>query len=125
MITLAGISVSKNMHLLGVTQANQVAYQHTRTVEGVSKLLVKPTPGGRVMSISSSQIGNAVQGIWCQSVIDEIKAVEKLASPVLLDYYGDLYTVYIVDTTDFTQMFQFEPISPTKSYTGKVTIIEV
>lgn len=127
MITVGGVVVSDNMYLSGVTEAKQIAYEQNRTVEGVSKLRTVLTLGGRTLTLGTSREGGSgsIQGIWCQSVIDELKALEQLNSTLVLDHHGTTYNVKIVDTSGFTQMFKYEPVSPGKAYTGKLTMIEV
>ena len=125
MITLGGIVISDNMYLGGVTQARQVVPQQLRTSEGISLLTVHATPGGRTLTLGTTNLNGATQGIWCQSNIDEIKDLEATNVPVVLNHNGDIYNVRIVDTSDFTQFFQNEPVSPNKKYTGKITMIEV
>lgn len=125
MITLGSITISDNMYLGGVTQAKQVIPQQLRTSEGLSLLTVHVTPGGRTLTLGTTNLNGATQGIWCQSTIDEIKDLEATAATVVLDHNGDIYNVKIVDTSDFSQFFQNEPVSPDKKYTGKITMIEV
>ena len=125
MITLGGVEISDNMYLGGVTEARQVAYQQEITVEGISKLRVMPTPGGRTITLETQQINGSIQGIWCQSVIDALKELEAANQTYILDHHGDEYYVKIVDTTGFRPMFSFEPVTPNKKYTGKLITIEV
>jgi len=125
MITLGGVTISDNMYLGGITEAKQVAHQQERTVEGVSKLRVVPTPGGRIITLESQNLNGSIQGIWCQSVIDEVKILEAANVAYTLDHHGTTYTVKIVDTTGFRPLFSFEPVTPNKKYTGKLITIEV
>lgn len=125
MITLGGITISDNMYLGGITQSQQIAYQQVRTVEGLSKLTTVSLTGGRNLTLGTVSMNSAIQGIWCQSVIDQLKDLEKTNIDCVLDFHGDTYNVRIIDTTDFTQMFQFEEVSPDKKYTGSIKMIEV
>ncbi len=125
MITLGGIVISDNMYLGGVTQAQQIAYQQVRTVEGLSKLTAVGLTGGRNLTLGTVSMNSSIQGVWCQSVIDQIKVLEKTNADCVLNYQGTIYNVRIIDTTDFTQMFQFEETSPDKKYTGSIKMIEV
>jgi len=113
------------MYLSGVTQARQISYQQNRTVEGASVLSTVPTPGGRVLALETTQLNGAIQGIWCQAVIDDIKLLEAVNNVVDLVDNGVTYSVKIVDTTQLSQLLQFEPVSPTKKYIGRIEMIEV
>ncbi len=124
MITLGGIEISDNMYLGGVTQAKQVSFKQSRTIEGVSILRTVATPGGRVLTLGTTFLNNATQGIWCKSTIDEIKLLELQLLTIVLDHHDTIYNVKIIDTTDFAQMFQWEPVSESKKYTGRLTMIE-
>ncbi len=124
-VTLGGIVISDNMYLGGVVESKQVVHQQVRTVEGNSLLRVTTTPGGRTLTLGTTNLDGATQGIWCQSKIEEIKVFEAAGTSIILNHHGDTYTVRIIDTSDFAQMFQFEPASPDKKFTGKITMIEV
>src|SRR6056297_2596890 len=110
MITLGGVQISDNMYLRGVTEHPQVAFQQERTVEGISKQIVVPTPGGRTLSLETQQLSGSIQGIWCQSVIDAVKELELTGGVYELDHHGAVYQVRIIDTSQFTPLFQFEPV---------------
>lgn len=126
MITLGGVTISDNMYLGGIVEAKQIAHKQERTVTaGLSVLKTAPTPGGRTITLESTNLGGSIQGIWCQRVIEQVKAVEASNLPVVLDHHGTTYNVQIVDTTQFQQMFSFEASGPDKKYTGKITTIEV
>lgn len=126
MITLGGIEINKDMYLHGVIESRQIAFTQGRTVvDGLPFLLTKPTPGGRVLTLQTSKVGGATQGIWCQSVIEAVKELESPNNPVQLNYHDDIYTVQVVDTSNFEQLFSFEVLGPTKRYTGKIITIEV
>ena len=125
MIDIGGVAISDDMYLGGVTEASNSFYQQEFTVEGVSKLGVYPRTGGRQITLESQKNNGAIQGIWCQSTIDALKELEIAGDTVTLNHNGNLYSVKVVDTTGFSPLFQFEPVSPGKKYTGKLITIEV
>lgn len=125
MITLGPVVISDNMYLEGVEKANSVSVEQVRTVDGESYLTVVPSPGGRTLTLGTSQLNGATQGIWCQTVIDEIKALEATGNAQTLSYQGEVYVVVISSTSSITQMFQREPLGPNKKYTGVINLIEV
>ena len=124
-ITIGGIPISDNMVLSGVTNSSQVVSQQRRTLEGYSSVLVSRKFGGRTLTLGSDTSDGSIMGIWCKSDIDAIKAIELLCAPIDINYRGELYRGYVVDTSDFTPLFKWEQESPNKKYTGKITIIEV
>lgn len=93
-------------------------------MEGVSKVTITLKVGGRPLTLGSDSSGGSTMGIWCKETIDEIKLLELTLTPQTLDYQGTAYLVYIVDTTDFTPLFKWEPEGPTKKYTGTIKLIE-
>lgn len=122
-ITLGGITISDNMYLDGIENASLASLQSERTVDGLSLTAAKATPGGRLLTLGSV-VDSSIMGIWCQSVIDEIKAIEAVPQVIELNYHGDTYNV-IIESVDFTQLFKFEPVTENKKYTGQVTLKEV
>lgn len=124
-ITLGSVTISDNMYLGGVTEAAQTAAQQVRTVEGNSILTTVSTPGGRTITLETQQVNGGIQGIWCQSVIDAVKALESNNTAVVLAHHGTTYNVKITDTTDLSPLFSWEPVGVNKKYTGKITTIEV
>lgn len=125
MITLGPVDISKNMYLNGLVQSEPYVFRQERTIDGYPVVKAYPTPFGRQFTLGTTQLGNAIQGIWCQHVIDEIKALQELGTSQPLDYHGDLYTVVIASTSDLSQLFQWEVVSPDKKYVGLIKLIEV
>lgn len=125
MITLGGVTISDNMYLGGLIKANPIEYQQDRTVGGLSVMTVFDNPGGRNLTLGTSNLQGSIQGIWCQHVLDQVKVVQKQGNPVVLNYHGDAYNVIITDTSGIEQLFQFEPVSPDKKYVGEINLIEV
>lgn len=124
MIIFDTITLSDDMLLKGVVEASQVAYEQERTVEGVSRVTISPKVGGRPLTLGSDTSGGSTMGIWCLETVEAIKALELSGTPKTLNYHGTIYSVYIVDTSDFTQLFKWEPLSPTKKYIGTIKLIE-
>jgi len=124
MITLGTVTLSDNMTLTGVVQSSSVVYEQKISLEGYSNTAVYPKIGGRPLTMGSSTDGGSTMGVWCSSAIDEVKALEASRSPQALNYHGDPYTVLIVDTSDFTPLFKWEPEGPNKKYTGNIKMIE-
>lgn len=123
--TLNSLTINDDMYLEGVEAAPNIMYEQKRSIDGISSLATKVIVGGRTLSLGSTNERGALQGIWYQKDIDTIKTLERANAPVTLDYHGTVFTVKIVDTTDFKQLHQFEPVHPCKMYTGKITMIEV
>jgi hypothetical protein len=113
------------MYLGGIAEAKQVVHEQKRSIEGVSFLTTRVLAGGRNLTLGTTNLNGAVQGIWFQQDVDQIKALETANASVTLNYHGDVYTVKIVDTSDFKQMFQSEVVQPCKAYLGTVKMIEV
>lgn len=124
MITLGGVSISDDMYLSGLESSRLVSVDQQRSIDGFSIIRIKPSVGGRSLTLGSQNRGNSLQGLWDKSTIDSIKSLELQAQPVILSYRGTDYTVYIVGT-EFTPMLQFELESPTKKFTGSVSLLEV
>ena len=124
MITLGGIEISDNMYLGGVIESKQIEHEQVRTVEGISRLRTVPTPGGRELTLGTTN-DKGVMGIWCQSVIEEVKALEATNQVLTLDHHGTIYLIKITDTSDFQPLFQWEPSSPKKHWVGNIKMIEV
>lgn len=124
MITLGGVVISGNMYLSGVVESRGVVHQQKRTVEGYSSTAVYPLHGGRTFTLGSDLSGGTTMGIWCKSVIDGLKLLELSGTLQILDYRGTLYSVYIVDTSNFKPLYKWQEESATKSYTGQITLIE-
>lgn len=124
MITLGGVSISTNMYLSGLESASLVSVEQLRTIEGVSVVRAKPTPGGRTLTLGTQNKSGATQGIWCWEIIEQIKTLELSASAIELNYRGDVYSVIIAGTS-FAAFHQWEPEGPYKKFTGSITLIEV
>jgi len=123
MITLGGVSLNKNLYLSGLESAPGVVYKQSRTLSGNSILTISPNVGGRTLTLTT-QNDKAIQGIWCKSSIDSVKALESLGLPVELDYRGATYQVVIVGS-EFKPMFIWQTEGPTKAFLGSLTLIEV
>lgn len=122
-ITLGSIAINENMYLDGINNAQVVATNQYRTIDGLSVPLIKETPGGRALTLGSV-VDSSTMGIWCQNVVDEIKAIEALGQVLILDYHGDIYNV-IITSVEFDQLLKWEEVSPTKKYTGVINMLEV
>lgn len=123
MITLGGILISEDMYLSGLESSVLVVIDQQRTIDGVSVVKARPSIGGRSFSLGSQNSGGSVQGFWDMSVIEQIKSLELQSQSVILNYRGTQYTVFIVGT-DFKPFLQFEIESPTKKFTGSVSLLE-
>lgn len=123
-ITLGGVDISNNMYLSGLESAPLVSVEQVRTIDGVSYVRSTPTPGGRTFTLGTQSKTGTVIGLWCSTVIDQVKVLESLADPVTLDYRGDIYEVIIVETS-FDPFHAFEVEGPNKKFTGTITLIEV
>ena len=124
MTTLGGVAISANMYLDGLESQPRVSVEQVRTIDGTSVVRTTPLNLGRSLTLGTQNGSGATQGIWCLSHIQEIKALEQLAAPVVLDYNGDIYGVVIAGTS-FTPFHTWEPEGPNKKFTGTVTLIEV
>lgn len=124
-ITLGALTINDDMYLDGVVQAKNISYEQKRSIEGVSAVSTKVIVGGKLLTLGTTNERGATQGIWFQKEIDALKALELQNLVLTLDYHGAVYTVKIVDTTDFKQLQQFEPVHPCKMYLGKFSMIEV
>lgn len=125
MIKINEIELNKHLYLGGIETAPNISFQQKRSIDGISELITKPLIGGRVLTLGTTNIEGKNQGIWCKEIIDEIKALELQNSVVSLNYYGTTYSVRIVDTTDFQQLYQWELPTPSKKFLGKIILIEV
>ncbi len=125
MITLGGIELDRNLYLGGVEQSKNTAVQQVRTVEGVSIVTTKATPGGRTLTLGTDTTLRPLQGIWCQTIITQIKDLQLANQEVELVYYGVAYNVKIIITTDFDQRIAHQLRGDGKEYTGTITLIEV
>lgn len=124
MITLNGVTISDNMFLDGIESSSNVIYTKKTSIGGVSKVYAKRKVNGRELSLGTQEDGK-IQGIWCKSQIDQIKEIEKMAVPVILNYRGIEYNVMVVDTSNFKPLHIFEIEGSNKKYTGKILMIEV
>jgi len=124
MITLGGIDISDDMYLDGLESALLVSVEQLRTIDGVSIIKTKPTPGGRNFTLGSQNKSGATQGIWCSETIDLIKALELASQVVSLDYRGTVYSV-IITGAKFAAFHQFEIEGPYKKFTGNISLTEV
>jgi hypothetical protein len=122
-ITLGSVVIGDSMILVGATESKQVVHQQKRTIEGYSSTSVYPIHGGRSLTLGSD-LNETTMGIWCFSTITEVKELELLQTTQQLNYKGDIYTVLIVDTSDFKPLFKTEQESDTKKYTGTIKLIE-
>lgn len=125
MITLGTVTINDNMYLEGVEKATPMLVTQQRTVDGLPVASVSPNVGGRALTLGTSQLGNAIQGIWCQHIVDQIKVLQASGNAQVLDYHGDIYTVLIESTSSIVQLFQWEPKTPDKKYVGPLNLIEV
>jgi hypothetical protein len=122
-ITLGGITISDNMYLSGLETNKQVIVDKQRNIDGVAIVRVKPTPGGRELTLGTQNQGGAIQGIWEWSTIEQIKSLELLAQSVILNYRGTNYSVYITGT-DLSPFLQFEIEGASKKFTGVINLLE-
>ncbi len=123
-IIFGGITLSDDMYLSGFESANLASVEQLRTIEGVSVVRTKPTPGGTPLTLGSQNKSGAVQGIWCSEDIDQVKGLELAAQSVELNYRDTIYNVVIAGT-EFTPFHQWEPEGPYKKFTGSISLIEV
>ncbi len=124
-ITLGSVTINSDMYLEGVEKANGVVTQQERTIDGVSYLTVVSNPGGRLLTLGTSQLGNAIQGFWCQDIIDALKILEDSGDAQTLDYHGTTYTVVITGMSGINQFLQWEEVGPNKKYIGVIQLTEV
>lgn len=118
------LTLSDNMSFVGDVESSQVIYEPQRTIEGLSKVTITEKIGGRIFTIGSDLSDGSTMGIWCQSDIEDVKALELSRAPQTIIANGKTYSAYIVETTNFTPMFKQEPSGPTKKYTGTIKLIE-
>lgn len=125
MTTLAGIEINNSLFLQGVETERKVIVNQFRTLEGESRLQVRPLTGGRELRLTSVSDDGALTGWWCQHHIDALKPHEATGVPVqLVDRYARQYTVLIIKI-DVTQHNQREPVNPSKKWVGSISMIEV
>lgn len=125
MTTLGGLTISDDMYLGGLTESNGMSVQQVRSVKGVSALRTFGKPGGRTLTLASSQANNSIQGIWCSWLIDDLKTLQNTQTPVTLTHDADTYTVVITETHEFQPLHKYEQQGPNKRYLGKIKMIEV
>ncbi len=126
MITLDGIEINPNMYLGGLVQASKVSTNQQTSLDGVVATFVKPLIGGEKLTLGTTTGRNgALQGMWCQSVVDEVKNVEGNGQTVVLDYHGDIHHVVVSSTASLQQFNINEPVTPTKAYTGNINLLKV
>jgi hypothetical protein len=123
MITLGGVVISDNMFLDGLLNSPMTGQTQRRLIGGESVVFVQPQVGGRTMTLGSQSAGST-QGIWCQSVIEELKVLEAQAQPLTLNYRGATYNV-LIKQMDFSPFVQNELEGPNKGYLGTITLVEV
>ena len=123
MITLGGVTIDDDMYLSGPESNSLVTVTQQRTIDGVSIVRVKPSPGGRSLTLGSQNRGGSIQGIWAWGTIESIKSLELQGQSVILSYRGTDYNVFIVGT-DFTPFLQFEIEGAGKKFTGGISLLE-
>lgn len=124
-ITLGGVLISSNMYLSGIETADTLIYDKKISLGGESDVRVLPLIGGRTLTLGTQNRDGATQGLWCKSTIDQIKAMQGTGIPLVLNYKGALFDVYVISTNDLVPFHQFEEESPTKKFVGKLTLLEV
>jgi len=125
MITLGGVVINDNMYLAGIETADNLLYDQKISLDGGSSIKVLPLQGGRYFTLGSQNKDGALQGMWCKSTIDQIKAMQGTGIPLILNYRGILYDVYVIDTKSLSPLHQFELESDTKKFIGQITLLEV
>jgi len=125
MITLGGVVINDNMYLAGLETADNLLYDQKISLDGGSSIKVLPLQGGRSFTLGSQNKDGALQGMWCKSTIDQIKSMQSTGIPLILNYRGTLYDVYVIDTKSLSPLHQFELESDTKKFIGQITLLEV
>lgn len=126
MITYGSVIISDNMYLSGEIEATPHQFVKERTIDGNPVLKRFQTPRGRSFELgtATSTVGNGVQGIWCQDVVDQMKALQETGMSNTLDYHGNTINAVIADMSGIRQMFRWEPITPNKKYVGTIKFTE-
>ena len=124
MTTLGGVTISDNMYLDGVLDAPLSGSTQKRLLGGGSVVFIQPQIGGRKFTLGTINGSVGTQGLWCQQTIEDLKVFESNTQSIVLDYRGDLYDV-VITKMQFTPFQQNQLESPTKPYTGTITLIEV
>jgi|LGVE01.1.fsa_nt_gb hypothetical protein len=125
MITLGGVTISDNMYLKGVHTSPEVLVQQDRSLNGGSHLTVQKINGGKTYTLGTTNANGSIMGIWCSSVLDQVKVLESAGVAVPLNYRGIIYpAVLIVEVPKMDPLYHFELEGPDKKYLGHITITE-
>ena len=125
MISIGAIVLNESLYLSGIENANNVAVSQSRTLGGGSVVQLMTLDGGRSLTLSTINADGSITGMWCQSQIDDIKALEATGiHATLTNRDRGTFTVLIV-STNFQQYDQREPVHEFKKYTGSVALVEI
>lgn len=122
-ITLGGLSLNKDLYLDGLVNAKNISVSKVRTLGGVSDTRTMTQDGGRPLLLTT--LSDPLQGIFCQSQVDAIKAMETAGVGITLTYRDSGDFLVLIVGTNFRQFNQREPIGPNKKYTGSIQLTEV
>jgi hypothetical protein len=122
-VSLGGVLLNDDLYLDGIENAKKLAVTRYTHLAGTSTTVAMPLSGGRTLTLMTTS--SPLQGIWCQSQVDQIKAIEGTGAQVTLTYRDRGNFEVIISGTNFKQFNKRESVNPNKKYTGSVTTVEV
>jgi hypothetical protein len=115
-VSLGGIVLSD--HLVLDIGPSGVAHSQRRLIGGASLLQVDGNSGGRQLTLGGTNH-------WTLGQVEQIRALEAAALPVLLVHHRGTFSVVITSTADLQPMRAYANPIGSDRYSGTITLIEV
>lgn len=123
MIELAGVTLNKDLHLVGLFSNPTVSYSVRELLGGTSVIQTEPRQVGARLSLVATYSTSEKMGEFDQRDIEALQAISSIGDKVTLTYYGSSYEVYILEFNT-QQSDDREPLGPCKKYHGEIILQE-
>ena len=118
--SLAGITLNKSLSLYGLNENPDVAYNVTQLLGGNTHVQIDSIVSSPLLELTATD-GTMKQGWFCQSQIDQLKAIAAQAQPVALIHEEGTFQVLILEF-DLDEWHVFEPPNPNKRFSGHILL---
>lgn len=124
MISLGGVVLDDNLHLIGLETNKPVSHSVRETLGGSSVVQVEPREVGAELRLIARNDGSSKMGVFCKHQLDALRAIAVTTGTTDLIHPAGTFRVKILDFP-VQQSDEREAPGPNKSYHGAIVTQEV
>lgn len=124
MITLGGVELNPNLHLVGLENNLDLSFSIRETIGGSAVIQTEPRNVGATLQLVARYDKSSKMGNFCSHQIDSLKALAATRITYVLDHPAGVFNVKIL-TFNLTQTDERQTPGPNKSWHGEITLQEI